>query len=106
MVLDPGAFPHAHPPRVFRCWLPEHEILGHAQHWSISGLNPFTYVWPIIPFPLAPQVQFPLPVQSSVLARWLAFGQAGLSSSFTSVFLGALMRLRFLSLVMSMVSSR
>jgi hypothetical protein len=58
---------------------------------DISGLNPFTCVWPTIPFPLAPQAQLPSPAQSSVLARWLAFGQAGSSSSLTSVLLGALM---------------
>jgi len=90
MVLDPGTFPHAHLRRVLRCWLPENEVLGHVRHRVISGLNPFTCVWPIIPFPPASRVQLPSPVRSSVLVRWLAFGQVGLPNSLTSGLLGAL----------------
>ena len=40
--------------------------------------------------PLASRNSLPPYVQSSVLARWLAFGQAGLSGWFTTAYLGAL----------------
>jgi hypothetical protein len=42
--------------------------------------------------PLASRSSLPPYVQNSVLARWLAFGQAGLSGRwFTTAYLGALM---------------
>jgi hypothetical protein len=41
--------------------------------------------------PLASRSSLPPYVQSSVLARWLAFGHAGLSGWFTTAYLGALM---------------
>jgi len=91
MVLDPGTFPHAHHAACFVAGFQYMNTLASYDYGTISGLNPFTCVWPTIPFPLAPQAQLPSPAQSSVLARWLAFGQAGLSSSLTSGFLGALM---------------
>ena len=96
MVLDPGTFPHAHHAACFVAGFQYMNTLASYDYGTISGLNPFTCVWPTIPFPLAPQVQLPSPAQSSVLARWLAFGQAGLSSSLTSGFLGALIWIVFL----------
>ena len=98
MVLDPGTFPHAHHAACFVAGFQYMNTLASYDYGTISGLNPFTCVWPTIPFPLAPQAQLPSPAQSSVLARWLAFGQAGLSSSLTSGFLGALMYISFLDL--------
>ena len=90
MVSDPGTSPHTHLLACFVAGFQYMNTLASYDYVTISGLNPFTCVWPTIPFPLAPQAQLPSPAQSSVLAWWLAVDQIGLSNSLISVLLGAL----------------